>query len=761
MSNLTIKTSDNFELAVIYNNVPQSSRVVIFAHGMTVDKGDEGIFVRAEKLLNEGEISTVRFDFRAHGKSQGKSLDDFTISGELADLDSIVQFARKEGYEWIGLAGASFGGSIAALYAGTHLEDIHALVLANPVLDYEKAFLEPTTPWAKKVFKDAVESIKKDGFIKIGSRNFKIGVKLFEEMKNFFPYKELGKYKRPLLVVHGTKDSKVSFQDARKVFTTLSNPYKQFEAIKKSEHGFHEEPYETAVTDLIAIFFKEKSRSFYTKHIRDNCIVSASDFVKSAKELQKANLPHIQYHLASLALEEIGKAELVLMQHAVDDQSATNFKSSSMEDHERKLFWAFWGPNFGKHLMTQEELNTYKGLAKVVHWTRLNSLYTDTESIKLARDNVSQEEADRLTSLANARLEMEKNREFEFDKEDPDKEDPDKEVLKWFLDATKDPVKRPLIFGGKSHKKLVELKGNARDWIKWLKKQFDENDEEIREIIDEELSRKEPKGKERKEPKYKVKVKLYSDSHSIRKKVLNEWNEKIDFIQLDADDKRTLYCTFTHTKIMPIQALWEFGWGIARTFAIAINIATKGFFWWNVQKDIEKYYEEIWDLEKNMKLDVRPSKKLALNWNELKWTLKKQDLAKTSLLFAFITDSRGKPMEQALGRYAFGLALAAKNDFHLRTESEAFIAFYLSFKEAMKISGDWNGESDLVESAKKIFSKLNDFKGLEQTIALGEKLIDSKKEQKVEAITLTEVFGMKLYADIYFEMLANKMPTNK
>lgn len=616
---ISIKTKDGFKLSVVYKNLHESARVVIFAHGMTVDKDDEGIFVRAEKLLNEAGISTIRFDFRSHGKSSGKSEKDFTISGELQDLTTIVEFAKNEAYEWIGLAGASFGGGIAALFAGDHGKDISALALANPALDYSKAFLKPTTPWAKKHFDDVFERLKKEGYIRIGSRKFKAGVGLFEEMKKYFPFQKLEEYKNPLLVVHGTEDTKVSFKDAESVFEGLSNKYKIFESIEGSEHGFHNEPFETTVTDHIVKFFVDKSKSYFTQNIRINCISSAEDFVRSAKKIQKSKLPHIQYHLAALALEEIGKAELVVMQHVVDDQSATNFESSSMDDHVRKLFWAFWGPNFGKHLMTEQELDSYKGLAQTVHWTRLNSLYANTHSIKLAKENVSQAEADQLLSLAEARLGMEKHSEFDFDKEDPDKEE-----LKWFLDATKDPEKRDLIFGGKSHKKLVDLKGDARKWVKWLKKQFDDNNDEIRKIVEAELNRKKPKGKEAKKAKYKIKVKLYSDSHSIRKKVLNEWNEKIDFIQLDTDDKRTLFCTFNLTKIFSPHGLWPQGWGIARSFAIALNIATRGFIWWNVEKDIEKYYEEIWDVEKNMRLEARPQKRLAVNWNDLRWTLKRR-----------------------------------------------------------------------------------------------------------------------------------------
>lgn len=255
MSSMTLTTPDGFRLSVVYEKIAESEKVVVFAHGMTVDKDDEGIFVKAAQKLKDQKISTLRFDFRAHGKSSGKPATDFTISGELTDLATVMQFVKNEGYQKIGLAGASFGGGIAALYAGQHPNEVDALVLANPALDYKKCFLNPTTEWAKKHFANLAERLNKDGMIKIGSRQFGAGAKLFEEMKQYFPDKKLATYDKPLLMVHGTKDSKVSYGDAWEVYQQLDNPQKRFETIDGSEHGFHEEPYENMVTHMIVDFF--------------------------------------------------------------------------------------------------------------------------------------------------------------------------------------------------------------------------------------------------------------------------------------------------------------------------------------------------------------------------------------------------------------------------------------------------------------------------------------------------------------------------
>ena len=252
--NIKIKSEDGFLLDGEFVKVEDSKKGIIFAHGMTVDRDDEGVFVRSAPKLNKLGFSTIRFDFRAHGKSFGNSIKDFTISGELKDLEAVVKFMKEQGINWLGLAGASFGGSIASLYVLDHPKDIKALFLANPVLNYQKGFLNPTTLWAMKYFANAYEKLKKIGFIEIANRKFKVGKRLFDEMKLYDPCAALRSYKSPLLVVHGDRDSKVALKDTKECFGLLPNKQKRMEVIEGSEHGFHKEPYESQVVEMIVNF---------------------------------------------------------------------------------------------------------------------------------------------------------------------------------------------------------------------------------------------------------------------------------------------------------------------------------------------------------------------------------------------------------------------------------------------------------------------------------------------------------------------------
>lgn len=250
-----IKTADNFVLDAVYNVPRHRKKTVVFAHGLTVSKDEEGIFVRAEKSLNRRGTATLRFDFRAHGESTGNTVSDFTISGALKDLEAVFNFLKLRGDEDIGLAGASFGGGSAALYAGKNSAKISSLFLANPALDYERCYLKPTTAWAREHYANLFERLAKDGFIPVGSRQVKYGQKLFSGMKGFNPGVQLKNYRGLLFMVQGDNDSKVDYHDTLACFESLPNCKKEIRILQGCEHGFLKEPYETQVVKMIVDFF--------------------------------------------------------------------------------------------------------------------------------------------------------------------------------------------------------------------------------------------------------------------------------------------------------------------------------------------------------------------------------------------------------------------------------------------------------------------------------------------------------------------------
>ena len=118
-----------------------------------------------------------------------------------------------------------------------------------------------------------------------------------------------------------------------------------------------------------------------------------------------------------------------------------------------------------------------------------------------------------------------------------------------------------------------------------------------------------------------MKIRIQSQSHSIRNNAFNKWNVGIKDIKLYKSDRKEakhyakgeMIMELTASKALQSIHLWEYGFFMAKTFVNALNVATGGLFWWYIPKDIEKFYDEIIDLEVdktgNTKLMVVPRKK--------------------------------------------------------------------------------------------------------------------------------------------------------
>ncbi len=240
MKKLFFRSKDRLKLCGVWH-IPEkpTTKVIVLAHGLTVDKDEEGIFVDLAELLKENSYAVFRLDFRGHGESEGESIDT-TISGEVSDVDDSIKLVETEGYKNIGLLGASVGGGIAALYSAENQKNLKCLCLWNPSLNYDHTFLNPITPWLKNRRLQMMEDLKNKGWTTVGSRKKVYGKKFFEEMTQFYPYKALLKITIPTVIIHGTNDKYVPYEDAKNYVKNLKNG--TLITIKDGEHGFQDRP---------------------------------------------------------------------------------------------------------------------------------------------------------------------------------------------------------------------------------------------------------------------------------------------------------------------------------------------------------------------------------------------------------------------------------------------------------------------------------------------------------------------------------------
>ncbi len=491
---------------------------------------------------------------------------------------------------------------------------------------------------------------------------------------------------------------------------------------------------------------------------------NAEDLLTAAKACLDSGIDHASFHLSLLALEEIGKMEMESMRaiSLLSPGSKPIQYNLDIEDHERKAFIALWGPSFGSQKQTKQLLEENQRLAKNIHERSWLYLYSDPNISQTWSQLMKKGEAKELYEFVSIRLKLAQSRgDVDLDKiEAPD------EDLGWFLKAQEDDRKRNEIWGHKSQDKLLELK-DVKLWIKWLREIYSKNETEMREYAEKELHRKKPEGEDALAPKYRMRIRIQTPSHLIRNNAFTKWNEGVHGIKIYKSDRKDatkltkgeMLIDITLPKGLHTGYVWEHGLFMSKTVVIALNVGTLGVFWWNVQKDISTFYEEIIDLEADPKggigLVVAPHKRLHVNFDEAKLVLNEDTVRNVYHVVAFFFREH-KKLEEFLKRYAMALTFFSKTDIHLRLEVNAFEEFYHALKIAMKIFGDWDGASNFEEAVRKQYEKVGEIKDVEKTLNLGLALEADEKRQKHHPITLTEVLAMKIYCDHYIQIKARE-----
>ena len=505
---------------------------------------------------------------------------------------------------------------------------------------------------------------------------------------------------------------------------------------------------------------KPEERHEHLKKVRETCLTSAEAFLSTAeRELEKGVDP-ICFHLALLALEEIGMSTLNTINY-MTETAQTDKEEFATDEHIRKLFWALWGGGLMRNTKwTKESIEQNRHLATTLHERRLETLYTDPKNPLPFGDRMKDGEAKMVVEFVRPRLELEKLNDI------TPFEPGDVEEIKWFFSSVDDPEKRSQIFSSVSLTKLAEF-SNGKEWIKWLRELYRKNETEMREYAEKELRRKKPEGEDAFAPKYRMRIRIQTPSHSICNKAFVDWNKGVNGIKIYKSDRKDatkltkgeMLIDFTLPKGLHTNYVWEHGLFMVKTVVLAFNVGTLGVFWWNVQKDIWTYYEDIVDLEADpngsIKLRVAPQKRLHVGFDEAKLVLDQNAVQNVYHLVAlFMRES--KKLEEFLKEYAMGLTCFSKVDIHLPLETNAFGSFYKALKGAMRVFGDWDGTSEFKEAAKKQIEKIKQMNDLDKTLDLGATLEADVKHEKHHPITLTEVIAMKIYCDYYMQLKAKE-----
>ncbi|MGM0601337.1 MAG: alpha/beta hydrolase [Candidatus Rifleibacteriota bacterium] len=123
------KNENGHKIHALFYPGKNSDTVAILCHGHGISLGQMGDMV--EFLLNNN-IAIILFDFRAHGKSEGKLC---TIGGkEFNDIKNVIKAAKKEGFILDNTRLIAYGRSMGAaslINGSKELDEIDAFILES------------------------------------------------------------------------------------------------------------------------------------------------------------------------------------------------------------------------------------------------------------------------------------------------------------------------------------------------------------------------------------------------------------------------------------------------------------------------------------------------------------------------------------------------------------------------------------------------------------------------------------------------------
>lgn len=224
-------TGGGLALRAVFHGVERkNSPCVIFCHGFTGHRLGPGyLFVKCSRALADAGITSVRFDFRGSGESEGV-FNEMNTATMMEDLAAIMETVRKRfAPEQILLCGHSFGGMIAARSAPVLGAD--GLILIAPVGDPQGLVRRR---------KDLLEAgPNATGFYENGPHE--MSLTFLDGLQGFDPAREFATgFTGKLLLLQGERDLSISVDESYRYITAAQQAKIpcSYHALPGADHNF-------------------------------------------------------------------------------------------------------------------------------------------------------------------------------------------------------------------------------------------------------------------------------------------------------------------------------------------------------------------------------------------------------------------------------------------------------------------------------------------------------------------------------------------
>lgn len=227
------------------NNLTGKQPIIIYSHGLG---GNYEILENFAKALAEKGITGYAFDFRGGGEksqSSGKTTD-MTVLTEVDDLTNIISTVKTWDFvdsSKVILLGESQGGAVSALTASEMPNDIAGLITFYP------AYAMVDDSKAKYPNINEIPDVTRHfGIIDLGRQ-------YFIDAQNLNPYAKIGRYNKPMLLVHGSADNIVNIKYSEQASQVY--PKVTYHVIDGAGHGFNEKNHFEQALGYVETYLKQ------------------------------------------------------------------------------------------------------------------------------------------------------------------------------------------------------------------------------------------------------------------------------------------------------------------------------------------------------------------------------------------------------------------------------------------------------------------------------------------------------------------------
>lgn len=260
-------TSNNYRLFGMHyypdNNIPEVSRVgLVLCDPFAEEKlWSHRFYVTLARHLANNGIWVMRFDCMGHGDSEG-NFEDSSVKTRIEDtINAVNMMINKFNLNSVGLLGARFGGSIAALVSNKSNVS-NFLIMINPIVDGDRYFKEclrsniatQLSTFGKVIYnrEQLLENLKKG--IRLNIDGYIIGNTFCEEIRNMNLLKDEIVTEVPALIVYIDKDGDVNMD---------SGIYKYF--IKYSDKSSN-----VKLINIVEELFWKEIKTYFNKSLQLN-----------------------------------------------------------------------------------------------------------------------------------------------------------------------------------------------------------------------------------------------------------------------------------------------------------------------------------------------------------------------------------------------------------------------------------------------------------------------------------------------------------